>query len=733
MELQNANGIEKVQDNIEYNILPEEIIIDHETDTVASKKLFARCCANCKNCYRHFYENFCSFNVLSLFLLRLGIAIGLTYILSQYLQHGRIIGFWLFLILLIDIYAYYLTIDMIYKIIHLSIYSTPFSHDEMITAGGNDNDDDDKLDITPIETHKKKNNCMGKIKPYIIMEKIKLCMEKIKQVRLWIGQFIFGKGKYFLPTSSTFEVIGHLFRIRNTISIYLCQMPIEITMIICFVIFSSDMYNIVVEKYLETSKLTRDRKLLVKVFKSFFLLVFPLCYIYFMYKIPIEEFNILTIVFYEAYALLSTSKLLWKYVSVKHYNKEDENEKYVEIYQQQLKHYPICFRKGIKIWRYFVAIFFVTIIAIQFSLWINLSNVNTKCNEKLTKQIWDGCKVKVPFCAKSFLTSSCDCAYFSVTNYTKATLPDGMKEMQSLVKLGIYSSQITELPENFGESYHALKVLRTVKTNLTKLPENIGKCKKLVQLWAVDSYLTRLPESVTELSKLLELRLNGNKIRQLPANLGNMKDLLSLWVYKNELVELPNSIGNLKKMLKISAFNNHITALPSSITNLNLLQFLIIHNNEIVSLPEKFGDLKNLQLLFIWNNRLLALPNSIGNINMIRYVDIRHNFIENLPTTASANWKNMYYFVAGSNPFCIEGTYVFPNKLKRMKMEDVCKSQCAVDCTRSWLAQRNTCEDNDLVYSFAKFYHLPMPNIKPVANGGCYTKDCDYSNGHCPR
>ena len=41
-------------------------------------------------------------------------------------------------------------------------------------------------------------------------------------------------------------------------------------------------------------------------------------------------------------------------------------------------------------------------------------------------------------------------------------------------------------------------------------------------------------------------------------------------------------------------------------------------------------------------------------------------------------------------------------------MEDVCKSQCAVDCTRSWLAQRNTCEDNDLVYSFAKFYHLPI-------------------------
>ena len=84
----------------------------------------------------------------------------------------------------------------------------------------------------------------------------------------------FGKGKYFLPTSSTFEVMGHLLQIWNTISIYLCKMPIEITMIICFVIFSNDMYNIVVEKYLETSKLTRDRKLLVKVFKSFFLLVY---------------------------------------------------------------------------------------------------------------------------------------------------------------------------------------------------------------------------------------------------------------------------------------------------------------------------------------------------------------------------------------------------------------------------------------------------------------------------
>ena len=81
--------------------------------------------------------------------------------------------------------------------------------------------------------------------------------------------------------------------------------------------------------------------------------------------------------------------------------------------------------------------------------------------------------------------------------------------------------------------------------------------------------------------------------------------------------------------------------------------------------------LKNLELLFIWNNRLLALPNSIGNINMIRYVDIRHNFIENLPTTISANWKNMYYFLAGSNPFCIEGTYVFPNKLKYMKMKEI--------------------------------------------------------------
>ena len=331
------------------------------------------------------------------------------------------------------------------------------------------------------------------------------CVEKLARVRRSFGQYFFLKGKYYVITMAVFELIGHAFHIYSILSIQLCKMPVVMTSITSFVYLSDVAFDIAIEKYLKESKLMRDRKILWKVVVSLFNLAFPLAYIWFQYRMPITSFRIIFLLGYDTWKNIASSNTAWKgfvlhhatrfndsidiknkdqqVASINYYNIHDDYEEYAKIYKAQLDQYPLWMRTVIKVCRYCVATFFVTLLAMQISTLINFHEINKKCNDLLTHQVWDACKLPVPFCVSSFTTKTpCDCAIFMMANYSKPMLPAGISEMSSLLELGIVSSQITHLPSNFCETHKRLVVFRMYKTNLTELPENIDKCEKLAEL-----------------------------------------------------------------------------------------------------------------------------------------------------------------------------------------------------------------------------------------------------------
>ena len=66
--------------------------------------------------------------------------------------------------------------------------------------------------------------------------------------------------------------------------------------------------------------------------------------------------------------------------------------------------------------------------------------------------------MKVPFCQDLFV-GKCDCAVLEMTNYTKKALPESFEGLKSLIKLGVYTGQLEELPQRLGDNHKRMIVL----------------------------------------------------------------------------------------------------------------------------------------------------------------------------------------------------------------------------------------------------------------------------------
>jgi Leucine-rich repeat (LRR) protein len=555
--------------------------------------------------------------------------------------------------------------------------------------------------------------------------------------------FMFMNGKYYLVSLATFELVGKLQQVYLMVKFYLCRMSVGVTGIVSLVLLVDLLVQVWASQHIESSRLVRNRKYLVCIVTNVFVATFPLAYSWFNFHIPYEaDYTLFFLAGYPAGMILSKASTLWKDmlaldrqrvgIGVDRTRGEVLNdERNTAHLALQLQHFPVWLRKCFKGANMLLVAYFVTVLGIQLTTWANMSLLDLKCNALYTKEVWDACRIKVPFCQYSF-SEKCDCAVFALHNYSRSTLPESTKEMFSLLVFGVYKSPVMKrLPASFGDHHPHLQVLRVVDTNMTVLPENIGNLRKLNVLWAINCNLTVLPDTISRLQMLLELRVNGNKLTALPENLGDMTSLLSLWVYKNRLRTLPSSIGKLSNLLKIIAFNNELETLPNSIGQLrHQMKFLYVYNNRLTALPANFADIAKLEVFYAWNNRLTTLPSNVGKLIHLRWVDLRHNRLAHLPTSIR-EWDGLKYFFAGGNAFC-KLSFSFPNTLSRMSNRDICQEQCAMDCPASLLAN-DYCEDNDLNYFFIRDEHVPVPDSQPVPNSGCNTKDCHYSNNHCPR
>ena len=545
-------------------------------------------------------------------------------------------------------------------------------------------------------------------------------------------------GKYYLVKMYASEIFEHAQQVYTLTNIYVCLIPVEISIVACALLATELLINIWSTFNIGNQE-TRNRLLLIDIITEICCLVFPLVYTWFSFRIPNQISQMLFIVMYPTISLYLKLHEIWKdYFRIDLERIQQTNTNVTtkkktfrrsstlgmshnrEIITVQLNHFPKWLRYGFTLINIGFVLFFVSLMSIHLTTQPSID----ECNAVVTKRIWGSCKLKVPFCQNLFV-SNCDCAVLELTNYSKKALPGSFGALKSLVRLGIHSGHLKELPQSLGDNHQRLMTLTVVDNKLESIPGSIGKLRNLMNLFVSNNRLTFLPNSVGKLQNLLNLRASNNRLISLPESVGNLQYLTKIEVFNNRLTSLPESIGNWQSLHTLDVFSNHLTFLPDSVGNLQRLKYLWIFNNRLTSLPNSLGNLPNLRDLFAWNNSLNDLPETIGNIESLIVVDVRHNKLVSLPSSVS-QWGMVQYLYLAGNPLCV-GLNV-PSNLNGAI--GLCKQQCSVDCPSEWLG-RYGCNDNDK--TFHTLQAQGIQNVKPKQNSGCNTAACAYDEGECPR
>ncbi|KAH8870941.1 Protein lap1 [Schistosoma japonicum] len=116
------------------------------------------------------------------------------------------------------------------------------------------------------------------------------------------------------------------------------------------------------------------------------------------------------------------------------------------------------------------------------------------------------------------------------------------------------------LPDNFGEKFQMLKILKLSSMNLTslqngisQLPDDINSLNSLEELFLSENMLTSLPNTICQLKELRTLDLSYNQLLDLPGNLYMLRNLqlshlykglnrAGLWLQGNPLTSIPQSV-----------------------------------------------------------------------------------------------------------------------------------------------------------------------------------------------
>ena len=504
-------------------------------------------------------------------------------------------------------------------------------------------------------------------------------------------------GKYYLTKMYASEAFENGLQLYNMTTIYLCWMPLVLSTVVSVVLMFELLVNMWATFHID-SQLVRDRQLLLDIFTDIFCLAFPLLYIWFEYKVPLELPKMIQLTAFPTISLLLKANDIWE--DVFHVDEQrvigtwrshrrksilglSENS---QVFSKQLKHFPrwlrVCFTA-------LSGVFVLVLIALMSVHWTTQPS-DAACSGVYSSEVWKGCRLKVPFCQNP-VVARCDCAVVQMVNYSQAELPKSFGQMRSLIKMSVFTGELQRLPNATGMHHPDLLVLEVVSNRLVELPEDIGG-----------------------LENLLRLRVDDNPLKALPDSVGALKNLLYLDVSNNQLKALPDSVGTLKNLVRLYVENNQLKALPDSVGTLKNLVGLYVQNNQLKALPDSVGTLKNLLYLYAWNNSLTSIPDGM---TALEEVDVRHNDLTSLPIN---DWTRAKYVYAAGNPLC---PYDFP-----AGVQGRCETQCSVDCPSAWLGD-GYCDDGDYVYDLTKDIN---PNARPTPNSGCNTKACEYDKGDCP-
>ncbi|KAK4470389.1 hypothetical protein MN116_005949 [Schistosoma mekongi] len=167
------------------------------------------------------------------------------------------------------------------------------------------------------------------------------------------------------------------------------------------------------------------------------------------------------------------------------------------------------------------------------------------------------------------------------------------------------------LPDNFGENFQMLKILKLSSMNLTSLQNGV----------------------LCGMNQLKLLDMSKNKISQLPDDINSLNSLEELFLSENMLTSLPNTICQLKELKTLDLSYNQLLDLPGNLYLLRNLQLshlykglnragLWLQGNPLTSIPQsvwKTTDTKR-----IWKYLEDQKLKELSNVQPTKIIIIGH-------------------------------------------------------------------------------------------------------------
>jgi Leucine-rich repeat (LRR) protein len=544
-------------------------------------------------------------------------------------------------------------------------------------------------------------------------------------------------GEFYLVKMYIFENFEIIWQFYTYFSIYSCSMPmIYLTTIAC-ILMAESAFSIWSLFHL-TSSTVRNRQILLDIFTDIFCMGFPTISLFYVFFVPMTINQVLQCICMPA--LLVYSKLFELWVDIIEKKQKLIKEKIIakknqrmskrvsvtELTVNQANRLPKLVRNV------FLSANIIYILAWTMILLIQIfaTPQNDFCQEYHTKEIWNGCKIHVPFCNSPF-TPKCNCAVLQITNYSSNFLPEPFSRLDGLVKVEIIFGKLKELPEQFGYDHNRMMHIDLTGNILQSLPGSLfSGPPNLFRVMVSDNKLVKIPSTISESSELWYFKASHNNLTTLPFSPNTkMPQLSYLDLRYNGIREILIDLAIFPVLIFFQLSDNKISVVPKSIRKLKNLESLWLQNNKIEKIEDQaLCDINSLKEVGMWNNDLVVIPSCLTQSDLI-FFDIRYNKIKSIDAGIFSWCKNLEYCRMSNNPAC---------NAKTNTKEHICEQACSMNCVKPWLGN-DYCDDEHYYHNYYKFmnsyasvaFSKDFLESLPRNGSGCNTKQCNYDYGDC--
>ena len=270
---------------------------------------------------------------------------------------------------------------------------------------------------------------------------------------------------------------------------------------------------------------------------------------------------------------------------------------------------------------------------------------------------------------KTFASDETDKEDISSQDLT--TFPPHILEKHSLTQLFLDYNDLSELPQDIGNSLPNLEIFSAIGNRLSSLVATFGNMVKLKEIYLNENDLIKLSDSFCCLKCLEKLHLTGNKLEFLPEQFGELESLKSLTADENLLQKLPKTFGLLENLEELELGCNCLSSVLDGFGMLKSLKVLNLSNNKLTELPESFGNLPNLEALDLSANNIKFLTSKFQSCHCLEKFYADSNVLQVLPHWIS-DLRRIIEFSAKDNQFQFQTLpESFPLNCKRLKHLDM--------------------------------------------------------------